>query len=592
MRISLHALVRLSMLASQLVAASSSGAQKQLVQSSGNKSVVCHDRKVPQLEDVTAATGIRFRHISDPEKKYIVESMSGGVAIIDYDRDGWPDIYFTNSPTVDMANKGQKSRGALYHNNHDGTFTDVTDKAGIGTPCFAFGAIVGDYNNDGWPDIYVTCLGGNVLYRNNGDGTFTDVTAKAGVADGRWSSGASFGDYDGDGFVDLMVVNYVDFHLNDLPKFGSNPTCTYRGVAVQCGPRGLKGGGDSLFHNNGDGTFTDVSKSAGVDDPSGYYGMGVVWADFNDSGRPDIYVANDSTPNFLYKNEGNGKFTDLGLESGTAVSEDGSEQGSMGIAIGDYNHTGRPSIYITNFSDEYDTLYRNDGDWNFHDVSYRSGVAAPSVAGVKWGTAFADLDNDGWLDLITVAGHVYPQVDVLPALGGYRQSKILNMNQGDGTFCDASAQAGPALQQKRVSRGLAVSDLFNNGNLDVVVNDLDGPPSILRNLGIAGRHWISFELAGTKSNRLAIGARIKLTAGGMTQTDEIHSGGSYLSQNDLRIHFGLGAATVVDSIEVRWPSGKIDVLKGLAADKFYSVLEGEGVVPAERIRPASIKSSR
>lgn len=556
-------------------------------QTSASKPGVCRDRKVPQLEDVTASTGITFRHVSDPEKKYIVESMSGGVLLIDYDRDGWPDIYFTNSPTVEMANKGKKSRSALYHNNHDGTFTDVTDKAGIATPCFAFGGAVGDFNNDGWPDIYVTCLGGNVLYRNNGDGTFTDVTAKAGVADGRWSSGASFGDYDGDGFVDLMVVNYVDFHLNDLPLFGSNPTCTYRSVAVQCGPRGLKGGGDSLFHNNGDGTFTDVSKTAGVDDPSGYYGMGAIWADFNNTGRPDIFVANDSTPNFLYRNEGNGKFTEIGLESGTAVSEDGSEQGSMGIALGDYNHTGRLSIYITNFADEYDALYRNDGNWDFHDVSYKSGVAAPSVPGVKWGTAFVDFDNDGWIDLIAVAGHVYPQVDASPGLGGYRQAKILNMNQGDGTFCDASAQAGPALQQKRVSRGLAAGDLFNDGNVDVVINDLDGPPSVLRNHGIPGRHWVGFEFAGTKSNRMGIGARVKLVAGGMTQTDEVHSGGSYISQNDIRLHFGLGAATTIDSVEVRWPSGKVDTLKNLSADKFYSVLEGEGVVPFERIRPAS-----
>jgi hypothetical protein len=260
-----------------------------------------------------------------------------------------------------MAIKGQKSRGALYHNNHNGTFTDVTDKAGIGTPCFAMGGAVGDIDNDGWPDLYITCLGGNVLYHNNGDGTFTDVTSKAGVADGRWSTGAAFGDYDGDGFVDLMVTNYVDFHLNDLPGFGKSPNCKYRGLDVQCGPRGLKGAGDALFHNNRDGTFTDVSKSAGVDDPNGYYGLGVLWADFNNTGRPDIYVANDSTPKFLYKNEGGGKFKDVGLESGTAVSEDGSEQASMGIAVGDYLHNGRPSLFVTNFENENDLLYRNDG---------------------------------------------------------------------------------------------------------------------------------------------------------------------------------------------------------------------------------------
>ena len=551
----------------------------------GGKSIKCVGRKVPQLEDVSAKAGISFRHTSDPAKKYIVESMSGGVILFDYDRDGWLDIYFTNAPSVEMAVKGEKSHGALYRNNHDGTFTDVTEKAGIGTPCFAMGGAVGDYDNDGWPDLYITCLGGNVLYHNNGDGTFTDVTAKAGVADGRWSTGAAFGDYDGDGFVDLMVTNYVDFHLNDLPGFGKSPNCKYRGIDVQCGPRGLKGAGDSLFHNNGDGIFTDVSKKAGVDDPNGYYGLGVLWADFNNTGRPDIYVANDSTPKFLYKNEGNGKFKDIGLESGTAVSEDGSEQASMGIAIGDYLHTGRPSLYVTNFSDENDLLYRNDGNWNFTEVSYPSGVALPSLPWVKWGTAFVDLDNDGWLDLMTVAGHVYPQVDTLPSGGGYREPGLLQLNQGDGTFCDASDQAGPAVKEKRVSRGLAVGDLFNDGNVDVVISDLDGSPMILKNHGIPGRHWISFELAGSKSNRLALNAKVKVVAGGVTQTDEIHSGGSYLSQNDLRVHFGLGSAAKVESVEIRWPSGATESLKNLAADNFYAVLEGKGIVSAEQIRP-------
>jgi hypothetical protein len=555
----------------------------------GAKASKCTGRPVPQLEDITAKTGINFKHTADPAKKYIVESMSGGVIVFDYDRDGWPDIYFTNAPTVEMAIKGEKSLGALYHNNHDGTFTDVTIKSGLTSPCFAMGGAVGDYDNDGWPDLYVTCLGGNVLYHNNGDGTFTDVTAKAGVADGRWSTGASFGDYDGDGFVDLMVTNYVDFHLNDLPGFGSSPNCKYRGIDVQCGPRGLKGAGDSLFHNNGDGTFTDVSKSAGVSDPSGYYGMSVIWADFNNTGRPDIYVANDSTPKFLYKNLGNGKFKDVGLESGTAVSEDGSEQASMGIAVGDYLHTGRPDLYVTNFSDENNLLYRNDGNWNFTDVSYPSGLALPSLPWVKWGTAFMDIDNDGWLDVIAVSGHVYPQVDTLPSGGGYRQPKLLQLNQKDGTFCDASDQAGPALKEKHVSRGLAVADLFNTGNVDVVVGDLDGAPMILKNHGVPERHWVSFELAGTKSNRLALNARIKIVAGGMTQTDEIHSGGSYLSQNDLRVHFGLGETKKIDSVEIRWPSGKIENLGPLSADQYYSVLEGQGVVPAEKIRPAPVK---
>jgi hypothetical protein len=555
----------------------------------GVKEMKCSGRPVPQLQDITEKAGIHFSHFVSPEQKYILESMSGGVLLLDYDRDGWLDIYFTNAPTLEMANKGEKARSALYHNNHDGTFTDVTDRAAIATPCFAMGGAVGDYNNDGWPDIYVTCLGGNVLYRNNGDGTFTDVTEKAGVADGKWSTGAAFGDYDGDGFVDLMVANYIEFDLANPPAFGKGINCKYKGIDVQCGPRGLKGSGDSLFHNNGDGTFTNVSKAAGVDDPNGYYGLGVVWSDFNNTGRPDLYIANDSTPSYLYRNQGKGKFSDIGMESGTALSEDGNEQASMGIAIGDYLHTGRPSLYVTHFADDYDTLYRNDGNWTFQDVSYQAGVALPSVHWVKWGDAFVDLDNDGWLDLIAVSGHVYPQVDTLPSGDRYREPKLLDLNQGDGTFCDAHDQAGPAVMEAHASRGLSVGDLFNSGNMDVVVENLDGGPQILRNSGLPGRHWVSFELAGTKSNRLAIGARLKIVAGGMTQTDEIHSGGSYLSQNDLRVHFGLGSAKNIDRVEIRWPSGGIDTLTNLAADKFYSVLEGHGVVPAEQIRPVLAK---
>ncbi len=554
----------------------------------GARSPKCSGRPIPQFEDITAKAGITFSHASAAEKKYLFESMSGGVIVIDYDRDGWPDLYFTNAPTVDMAIHGQTVLGALYHNNHDGTFTDVTKNAGLTKSCLAMGGAVGDYDNDGWPDLYVTCLGGNILYHNNGNGTFTDVTAKAGVADGRWSAGAAFGDYDGDGFVDLMVANYVDFHLDDLPEFGSKPYCKYRGVDVQCGPRGLKGAGDSLFHNNGDGTFSDVSTTAGVSDAPGYYGLGVIWSWLGGTSGPDIYVADDSTPKYLYKNLGNGKFEDIGFESGTALSGDGSEQASMGIAIGDYNHTGRPSLFVTNFENENDDLYRNEGGYNFSEVSYPAGVGFAALPWVKWGTAFVDLDNDGWLDLITAAGHVYPQVDQIPGEAGYREPTLLNLNQGSGTFCDASDEAGPALREKRVSRGLSVADLFNDGNMDVVINDLDGRPMVLRNRGIAGRHWVSFELAGTKSNRLGLNARIKIVAGGMTQTDEIHSGGSYLSQNDLRVHFGLGSATKIDSVEIRWPSGAVDKMGHLEADRFYSVLEGHGIVPREQILPTSV----
>jgi enediyne biosynthesis protein E4 len=550
------------------------------------------DNQLPQLVDITDSTGIKFEHLSSSDKKYIVESMAGGVALIDYDRDGLPDIYFTNAPTVDMALAGQKTRSALYHNNGDGTFTDVTDKAGVGYPCFAMGAVVGDYNNDGWPDLLVTCLGGVVLYRNNGDGTFTDVTKQAGLNDTQFATGAAFGDYDGDGWVDLFVSHYVDFHLNDLPKFGSSKTCQYHGLAVQCGPRGLKGAGDLLFHNNGDGTFTDVSKAAGVDDPHGYYGLGAVWSDFNDDGRLDLFVANDSTPNFLYRNDGKGHFTEVGFLAGTAVSQDGSEQAGMGIALGDYLHAGRLSIFVTHFSEEYAALFRNDGGMSFTDVSFLAGVATPTIPYVGWGTAFFDFDNDGWPDLFMVNGHVYPQVDSLDVGARYREPKLLFLNRHDGTFRNISELVGPAIQIPQVSRGAAFGDLFNDGRIDIVVENLDGKPMILRNeeprnAGGNHNHWIGFELAGTKSNRLALNARIKAIASDLVQVDEVRSGGSYLSQNDLRIHFGLGSHDRVDRVDILWPSGKTETLNNLAADRFYAVKEGEGVVPRERLRPAA-----
>jgi enediyne biosynthesis protein E4 len=545
----------------------------------------CSGRPIPQLIDVTETTGIHFKHASDPQKKIIIESMTGGILLIDFDRDGWLDVYFTNAPTVAMANAGKTARGALYRNNHDGTFTDVTDKAGVATPCFAMGGSVGDYNNDGWPDMYITCHGGNVLYRNNGNGTFTDVARAAGVADGRWSMGSSFGDYDGDGFLDLMVSNYVDLDFKNHPAFGSSPTCKYRGVETQCGPRGLKGAGDSLFHNNGDGTFTDVSKQAGVDDPGAYYGLTTVWSDFDNSGRPGIFVANDSTPNFLYRNEGNGKFAEVGLESGVAVNADGSEQANMGIAIGDYNHTGLPSIFSTTYENEYKVLYRNNGSWDFKDVTREAGLAVPALPWVGWGASFADLDNDGWIDIVEVNGHVYPQVDVLPTGAKYLEPKNVFLNQKDGTFCDASAQTGPAMQRMQAARSIVVGDLFNDGKLDAIYSDIDGAPSVLRNQGVPGMHWVSFELAGTKSNRLAIGAKLKIVAGGMTQTEEVRSGGSYISQNDLRVHFGLAQAAKIDSLEIRWPSGKVETIRDLAVDKFYAVLEGSGIVDRAKIVP-------
>jgi hypothetical protein len=535
---------------------------------------------IPQLVDITRSTKIQFDHLSSPAKKYIVESMSGGVAIIDYDRDGWPDIYFTNAPGIDMALAGRKARSALYHNNRDGTFTDVTEKAGVGYPCWAMGASVGDYDNDGWPDLLVTCFGGVTLFRNNHNGTFTNVTTQAGLGtDAGWATGAAFGDYDRDGWADLFVAHYVDLDLKDLPEFGSRLTCQYHNIPVQCGPRGLKGSPDALYHNNGNGTFSEVAKAAGVDDPQKFFGLTAVWSDFNNDGRLDLFVANDGEPNYLYRNDGNGHFTDVALDAGVAVNVDGSEQANMGLALGDYEHKGLFSVAITHFSDEYAALYRNNGSFNFTDVSSSSGIARGTTPFVGWGDAFFDVDNDGWPDLILVNGHVYPQVDTKDVGTTFREPKLLYLNQHDGTFRDVSKLAGAAIQVPQVSRGLAVGDLFNDGHLEIVVENLEGEPMILRPQGGPHNHWISFELEGAKGNLLALNARLRATAGDLVQWDEVRSGGSYLSQNDLRIHFGLAGHEKLDKLEIFWPSGKVETLVNLAADRSYVLKEGQGIVP-------------
>lgn len=547
----------------QVTAKAATSASRTLVASKG-----------PQLVDITSSTGIRFEHLSSPEQRYIVESMGGGVALLDYDGDGWLDIYFTNSPSVAMALEGKKAKSALYRNNHDGTFTDVTDMAGVGFPCWAMGTAVGDYNNDGKPDVVVSCFGGMILYRNNGDGTFADVTKQSGLdKDNGWATGVSFGDYDGDGFVDLFVPHYVDFDLKDLPTFGSKKTCGYHDVKVQCGPRGLKGFPDTLFHNNGDGTFTEVAKLAGVDDAKRFFGLGSVWSDFDDDGKIDLFVANDGEPNYLYHNEGGGHFKEIGYDAGVAVSEDGVEQANMGVALGDFMHAGRMSIAISHFSDEYMVLYRNDGNLNFSDVSHAAGVARSTVPFVGWGDAFVDLNNSGWLDLVLVNGHVYPQVDNAKLGTAYREPKLVFQNQRDGTFKDVSAQMGSAATTAQVSRGLAVGDLFNKGRLNLVVENLTGLPMILEARPDPSHHWVSFELEGSK-DRLALNARVYVTTGGVRQMNEIRSGGSYLSQSDLRLHFGLGDAAKIDKVEVRWPDGSSQSFEGVAADRFYRLKQG------------------
>jgi enediyne biosynthesis protein E4 len=536
----------------------------------------------PELVDITASTGIQFEHLSSPEQKYIVESMSGGVALIDYDGDGWLDIYFTNAQNVEMALKGGKSKSALYHNNHDGTFTDVTDKAGVGYPCWAMGATVGDYNNDGRPDLLVTCFGGVVLYRNNGDGTFTDVTKSAGLSgDTQWATGAAFGDYDGDGWVDLFVSHYVDFHLDDMAAFGSSDSCNYMGIQVQCGPRGLKGAPDSLYHNNRDGTFTDVSKKAGVADEERRYGLTAIWSDLNNDGKLDLLVTNDGEPNYLYQGDGTGKFVEAGNTSGVALNENGSAQANMGVAVGDVLHKGRMSLAISHFDNEYAAFYRNDGGMSFTEASVSSGIAKGTRGYVGWGDAFVDFANDGWQDFFLVNGHVYPQVDGASRELHYREPKLLFLNERDGAFKDISKQVGPALQIPQVSRGMAVGDLFNDGKMEAVVENLVGRPMILRPEGGAKNHWISFQLEGVKCNRLALNARVQAIAGDLVQLGEVISGGSYLSQNDLRIHFGLGGHNHVDKARVMWPDGQVETLTNLAADRFYLVKEGSGVVSSK-----------
>ncbi len=547
--------------------------------------------QISHLVDITASTGIHFNHLSSPEARYIVESMSGGVAIIDYDNDGYPDLYFTNAPSVAMHKAGTPARGALYRNNHDGTFTDVTDKAGVGYPCWAMGVAVGDFDNDGWPDLAVSCFGGVVLYHNNHDGTFTDVTKKSGLDhDQGWATGLTFGDYDNDGFADLFVPHYVDLDLNNLPVFGKDRTCIYHEIAVQCGPRGLKGSPDALYHNNRDGTFSDVSQKAGVDDPQKYFGLQGVWTDINGDGRLDLFVANDGEPNYLYHNEGNDHFKDIAEDAGVALSEDGTEQANMGVALGDYTLTGRESIAITHFSEEYTILYRNDGALNFTDVAHIAHIAQPTGLYVGWGDAFLDTDNRGLLDFIMVNGHVYPQVDSAHVGITYKEPKLLFWNNGDGTFRDISAEAGKALSTPQVSRGLAVGDLFNTGRLDIVIENLTGGPMILETKPNPANHWVSFQLEGSPSNRLALNTRVWVTSGGKTQMAEVLSGSSYLSQSDVRLHFGLGLAGKLDQVRVRWPDGTTQTFHDLVANTFYRIREGGS--PAEDPRIVMRRSTR
>jgi hypothetical protein len=541
------------------------------------------------FEDIAKKSGLATWHhiMGAPEKKYILDTVGSGVGLIDYDNDGWLDIYLVNGSTDEaMAGKAPPPHAHLFHNNHDGTFTDVAAKAGVQNDRWGFGVAVGDYDNDGWPDLYVSNFGKNRLLHNNHNGTFTDVAEKAGVTVGNWSTGVTWGDYDGDGKLDLFVAGYVHYDLAAQPESNGKAYsfCEFRGERVMCGPRGLPGEPDHLFHNNGDGTFTDVSVQAGVADKPGYYGLAAVFVDINNDGRPDLLVANDSTPNYLYLNKGDGTFEDISYASGYALNKDGRETASMGIAIGDYRNNGLLDLYHTTFSDDYKPLYRNDGDANFTDISYEANIAEVSIPFLGWGTAFLDYDNDGWKDLFTVNGHVYRGVDKNAWGTSWAQRPLLFHNLGGKKFALVPAVEGTGLAEVMTSRGMAFGDLFNSGRVDAVINNMDAAPALMKNVANQEKaeqnHWVAFHLIGSgKSPRDATGATLYLTANGMRQREDIFSGGSFASSSDLRPHFGLGPATTVDKLEIHWPDGTREELPVPAIDRILTIVEGKGIQP-------------
>lgn len=525
-----------------------------------------------------------FRHVSGTyDKKTIIEAPGSGVALLDYDNDGWLDIYLLNGSTVEaLHGKQPPPRAMLLHNNHDGTFTDVTERARVANERWGFGVAVGDYDNDGWPDIYVANFGKNRLYHNNHDGTFTDLAEKANVALGGWSAGPTWGDYDHDGLLDLFVPGYAKYDPDDPPVAGRHglqaAQCQFRGVAVMCGPRGIQGEPDHLFHNNGDGTFTDVSVKAGVSDPNEYYGLASVFVDVDDDGWVDLAVANDSVPRYLYHNRHDGTFDDFSMMSGFALTADGREQASMGIGVGDYNRDGKVDFYVTAFSDDYNTLFRNEGDGNFSDVTGQTGLEDPTVPFLGWGTGFLDFDNDGLLDIFVANGHVYPGVDKQDWGTTWAQRPQLFRNLNGTQFATVPPATGSGLAKVVSGRGAAFGDLFNDGRIDVVMNNIDSTPLLLRNVVKNGNHWITLKLiGGPKSPRDAIGAKVFMTAAGIRQRADVFSGGSYGSSSDQRVHFGLGPATSVQKIEIHWPSGTKEQIVPPGIDRIISVEEGKGI---------------
>jgi len=557
---------------------------------SGNngKSENANAKPIVHFTDVAQKAGLTAPVIFGGEntKKYIIETTGTGVAIFDYDNDGWPDIFVVNGTKLEGLPSGKSPTSHLYHNNHDGTFTDVTEKAGLTHTGWGQGVCVGDYDNDGFEDLYVTYYGKNVLYHNNGDGTFTDVSEKAKVAGSgkNWGTGCAFVDYDRDGKLDLVVANYVDYASATAFAPGAQPSCMWKGVPVMCGPRGLPWAKNILYHNLDNGTFEDVTTKAHIDQTNGHYGFSVSTFDYDDDGWPDIYVACDSTASILYHNNHDGTFTDVAVVAGAAFNDDGREQAGMGSTVGDYDGDGRLDLFKTNFSDDTSTLYRNNGDGTFDDKTFPAGFGL-NTQYLGWGVMFLDVDNDGWPDLLLVNGHVYPEVDSQHLGSNFREPKILYHNNGNGTFTDISASAGPAITAVSSSRGLAVGDLWNDGRMSAVISNMNAPPMLLANDVRNGNHWIAFRAIGAsfstasrefKSNRDGIGAKITVKAGARLFVDEVRSGSSFISSSDMRVHFGLGAATKVDSVQVRWPSGLVEKFDSLPVDAIHTLKEGSG----------------
>jgi enediyne biosynthesis protein E4 len=536
------------------------------------------------FEDIAIQTGLNALNVygGDTHKEFIIETTGNGAIIFDYDNDGWPDVFLPNGSTIEGFAKDKAPTGHLYHNNRDGTFTDVTSRAGLARAGWGQGGCVGDYDNDGYLDLFVTYWGQNALYHNNGDGTFTDVTSKAGLKTSRdeWSTGCSFVDYDRDGKADILVVRYVDFSYDSVPRPGQGRWCQWKGINIMCGPRGLKPGVNALYHNNGDGTFTDVSQKSGILNTSGCYGFTSLTADFDHDGWPDIYVACDSTASILYHNNHDGTFTDIGKKAGVAYNEDGLEQAGMGLSADDFTHTGYQDIIKTNFSDDAPTLYLNHGDNNFDDVTYSSGLGKIKNW-LGWGVQFYDFDNSGWPGILIANGHVYPEVDGKALGTSYREPRVAYYNLRDGTFANITVDAGPVLSEPHSGRGMALGDLFNDGHQEVLVNNMNEKPSLYYNTSPMG-NWICLQLEGVKSNRAALGAAVTLEQGGDKRENdkreqEVRSGSGYISQGDLRLHFGLGKASTAKKVVIRWPSGLVETLSDLPANRYYLVREGSGV---------------